>query len=185
MRRVSVVGGSCSGKTTFGRSLAEILGVPFVELDALNWQANWTMTEVGAFQDEIRRATAGDGWVVDGNYGGRGARDIVWPRADTVVWLDVPLLTTLRRMWTRTNERIRRKQALWGGNQETIRGTFFSRDSLFVWALTTHRRRRRILEQAMRRPDNAHLTFHRLRSPRDAERWLDAQRAASSARIHP
>ena len=183
MRRVSVVGGSCSGKTAFARTLAESLGVPFVELDALNWEANWTMVDVAMFQDRIRDATAGESWVVDGNYGGRGARDIVWPRADTVVWLDLPLLVTLVRMWRRTTDRIRRKERLWGGNQETIRNTFFSRDSLFVWALTTHRRRRRNLAELMARPAYAHITFHRLRSGSAAERWLAAERARTRARI--
>ena len=185
MKRVSVVGDSCSGKTTFSRSLAQLLGVPFVELDALNWRANWTMTDVASFQESTRDATSGDGWVVDGNYGGRGARDIVWPRADTVVWLDLPLLLTLRRMWARTNDRIRRGERLWGGNQETIRNTFFSRDSLFVWAVTTHRRRRRGYEALMRRPENAHLTFHRLRSPQQVDAFLAAQRDAAPARIQP
>src|SRR2546428_708395 len=183
MRRVSVVGGSCSGKTTFGRRLAEILGVPFVELDALNWEANWTMADVATFQQRIRAATAGEAWVVDGNYGGRGARDIVWPKADTVVWLDLPLLTTLVRMWQRTTDRIRRREKLWGGNQETIRNTFFSRESLFVWALTTHRRRRRNFAALMARPEFAHIEFHRLRSGAEAERWLEAGRARAAQRI--
>jgi adenylate kinase family enzyme len=183
MRRVSVVGGSCSGKTTFARALAEVLDVPFVELDALNWEANWSMVDVATFQERIRDATAGEAWVVDGNYGGRGARDIVWPRADTVVWLDLPLLVTLVRMWRRTTDRIRRREALWGGNQETIRNTFFSRESLFVWALTTHRRRRRNLAQLMTRQDYAHLRFHRLRSGEAAERWLAAERSRTAERI--
>lgn len=176
MRRVCVVGGSCTGKTTFARALAEILCVPFVELDALNWEANWTMCDVETFQERIRAATAGEDWVVDGNYGGRGARDIVWAKADTVVWLDLPLVVTLVRMWHRTTGRIARKERLWGGNQETIRNTFFSRESLFVWALKTHRRRRRIFRELMTAPRFAHLTFHRLRSTSEAERWLDAQR---------
>jgi adenylate kinase family enzyme len=183
MRRVSVVGGSCSGKTTFGRALAQIIAVPFVELDALNWQANWTMTDLETFKERVSAATAGDAWVADGNYGGRGARDIVWPRADTVVWLDVPLLVTLARMWQRTTARIRRQEKLWGGNQETIRNTFFSRESLFVWALTTHRRRRRNLARLMTLPEYGHITFHQLRSGAEADRWLEAQRQAARARI--
>ena len=183
MRRVSVVGGSCSGKTTFARDLAKILDVPFVELDALNWEANWTMIDVATFQQRIRDATAGDAWLVDGNYGGRGARDIVWPKADTVVWLDLPLLVTLVRMWKRTTGRIRTREALWRGNQESIRGTFFSRQSLFVWALTTHRRRRRGFGQLMTRPEYAHIRFHRLRSGAEATRWLETERARAAARI--
>jgi adenylate kinase family enzyme len=180
MRRVSVVGGSCSGKTTFARDLAEILGVPCVELDALNWQANWTMTDLETFKADVRKATAGDGWVVDGNYGGRGARDIVWAAADTVVWLDLSLPLTLLRMWRRTTERIRRRELLWGGNQETIRNTFLSRESLFVWAVRSHWRRRRIFSAAIARHDRAHISFHRLRSPAEVRRWLDAQRASAA-----
>jgi adenylate kinase family enzyme len=178
-----VVGGSCSGKTTFSRDLAQVLSVPFIELDALNWQANWTMADVKTFQDEVRKATAGDAWVVDGNYGGRGARDIVWARADTVVWLDLPLLVTLVRMWHLTTDRIRRQEPLWGGNRETIRNTFFSRESLFMWALKTHWRRRRTLTEVMKRRDLAHLTFYRLRSSAEVARWLAAQRDPIATRM--
>lgn len=181
MRRVSVVGGSCSGKTTFARELAGILDVRFFELDALNWQPDWKMTDLEVFQQSVRAAASGEGWVVDGNYGGRGARDIVWSRADTVVWLDLSLPLTLVRMWRRTTGRIRRQEPLWGGNRETIRNTFLSRESLFVWAVKTHSRRRRMLAVAMRRGDQSHLRFHRLRSPAEVARWLDAQRAAGAA----
>jgi cytidylate kinase len=33
--RIHVTGNSCSGKSTLGERLAEALGVPFIELDAL------------------------------------------------------------------------------------------------------------------------------------------------------
>jgi adenylate kinase family enzyme len=39
--RITVVGTSGSGKTTLARELSTKLGVPFVEIDALNWQAGW------------------------------------------------------------------------------------------------------------------------------------------------
>ena len=68
MRRVSVVGSTCSGKTTFARELAAVLGVPAVELDALNWGANWTMVDEPLFRQRVDQATSGDAWVVDGNY---------------------------------------------------------------------------------------------------------------------
>jgi hypothetical protein len=120
--------------------------------------------------------------VVDGNYGGRGAQEIVWRRADTLVWLDPPLPVILARLWRRTVGRIRSGEELWGGNRESFRNTFLSRDSLFVWALKTYRRRRRLYPGLLARPEHAHLVVHHFTRAADAERWLEAQRAPAAAR---
>lgn len=185
MRRVSVVGSTGSGKTTFGRRLAGILGVGFVELDALNWEANWTMAPEDTFRARIDAATRTDAWVVDGNYGGRGAREIVWGRADTVVWLDFPLSVIMTRLTRRNIARIRTGEELWPGtgNRQTARNAFFSLDSLYVWALKTHFRRKRQMPELLARPEYAHLALHHLRKPIDADRWLEAQRARDPRRI--
>jgi hypothetical protein len=92
----------------------------------------------------------------------------VLERADLVVWLDPPLSTILRRLWTRTLDRIRKGDELWGGNRETWRGAFLSRNSLFVWALKTHRGRRRRYAERL-----ARYEMVRLRSAREAEAWLE------------
>jgi len=183
VRRVSVVGSTGSGKTTFARALASILGVPRVELDALNWGLNWTPVDDATFRQQVDAATSGDAWVVDGNYGGRGARDIIWPRADTVVWLDPPLAVSLVRLWRRSVGRIRSHEELWSGNRETFRNTFLSRDSLFLWALKSYGRRKRIYRDLLARPENAHLDVHRFTRAADADRWLDAQREQTGSRI--
>ena len=62
---------------------------------------------------------AGDGWVVDGNYS--AVRDLVWDRADTVVWLDLPRLVVVRRITTRSIRRVVRREELWNGNRERWR----------------------------------------------------------------
>jgi len=66
-RRISVVGSTGSGKTTFGRELARRLGIPFVELDALAWGPNWTLVQEELFKERVGRAVEGDAWVIDGN----------------------------------------------------------------------------------------------------------------------
>lgn len=149
--------------------------MPHIELDALNWGSNWTPVDEALFRRQVDAATSGDAWVVDGNYGGRGARGIIWPRADTVVWLDPPLTVILARLWRRSVGRIRSGEEIWGGNRETFRNTFLSRDSLFVWALKTHRRRKRLYPEQLAKPEYAHLEAHRFTRASDAERWLAAQ----------
>ena len=103
---------------------------------------------------------------MDGSYHGK-LGDSVLDRADFVVWLDLPFRTVARRIWVRTMRRIRTREELWAGNRETWRDAFFSRDSLFVWIVTTHRsRRRRYLERLGR------YEFVQLRSQREIEAWL-------------
>ena len=165
-RKIAVMGGSCSGKTTFSRRLAEKLDVPHVELDALHHGPNWAEPTVEDFRARVGQAIAGDGWVVDGSYGGK-LGDMVIAQADLVVWLDLPLRTVLPRLWRRTLHRIRNDVELWNGNRETWRDAFLSRHSLFIWVVTTHRRRRRTLPVELE-PFEA----VRLRSPEEVEAWL-------------
>jgi hypothetical protein len=112
--------------------------------------------------------------VIDGNYSGRGARDLVWQRADTVIWLDPPLAVIFARLFERAVRRIRSREEIWPGtgNRETWRNQFLSRETLFWWALKTYRRRRRELPLVLARPEHAHLVVHRFRRTREAATWL-------------
>ena len=169
MRRVNVVGTSCSGKTTLARALAERLAVPHVELDALFWGPGWQEVPKAVFRERLRSALAGDAWVADGGYASH--RDITWQRVDTVVWLDYPLSTVLVRWARRTARRIRSQEEFWPGtgNRESLRNAF-RRDGLLWWILTTHRgRRERTLRQLATIPA---VRLVRLGSPAEAEAWL-------------
>ena len=169
-RRVNVVGTSASGKTTFARTLAERLRVPHVELDALHWQPNWTEAPTDVLRQRVGDAVAGSEWVVDGNYS--AVRDLVWDRAEAVVWLDFRLPTILWRYATRTRRRIRTREELWPGtgNRETLWNSLLKRDSLLWWILGTYRRRRRDYPRLLAaRPE---LTAIHLRSAREADQWL-------------
>jgi adenylate kinase family enzyme len=164
--RIAVVGGSGSGKSTVARRLADRNDVAYVELDALHWGPDWTPCPDDEFRARVEDAISGDGWVVDGNYYGK-VGDLVLERADFVVWLDLPLRVTFPRLWTRTRRRRREGTVLWGGNRENWREALFSRESLFVYALRTHRGRRRRYEQRLSRYEVV-----RLRSPEEVESWL-------------
>ena len=87
LSRVVVIGTSGAGKTTFARELSSILGCPHVELDALYWGANWTEVADDVFRERVQAATAGNRWVVDGDYA--RATDLVWPKLTAVIWLNL------------------------------------------------------------------------------------------------
>jgi adenylate kinase family enzyme len=166
VRRVAVIGNSGSGKTTLSRLLAQRLAVPHVELDALFHGPGWTEPPPDVFRRRVEEAIAGDGWVVDGNYQGK-IGDLVLSRADTIVWLDLPLRVALRRLWGRTRRRIRTREQLWGANRESWRGAFWGGESLFVWTIRHHRRRRRVWPGRL-----AGRNVVRLRSAAEVDAWL-------------
>jgi adenylate kinase family enzyme len=169
-RRVNVVGDSSSGKTTFARTLAARMDVPHVELDALHWEPHWTEATPDVMRRRTADAIAGDGWVVDGNYS--VVRDLVWARAELVVWLDFPLRTVLWRFARRTRRRVRSREELWPGtgNREHYRHTLLGRDSLLWWILSNYHRRRRDYPSLL--AENPHLTVVRLRSAAEADAWM-------------
>ncbi|WP_324668907.1 AAA family ATPase [Geochorda subterranea] len=176
-RRILVVGTSGSGKTTTARRLARALGYVHVELDALHWGPDWTPAPDAVFRHRVHEATSGRCWVVDGNF--TRVRDIVWPVADTVVWLDYPLPVILGRLLRRTARRVFLRERLWSGNRESL-WRLFTADSIILWALKTYRRRRREYAELLARPEYQHLRAIRLRSPTQAEAWLQAVAAVAS-----
>ncbi|HKP61807.1 MAG TPA: hypothetical protein VJV78_33985 [Polyangiales bacterium] len=169
LQRVNVVGVSGSGKSSFSRRLAALLDAPYLEMDALFWDPNWTEPPDEVFFERVRNAVGAERWVLDGNYS--RTQSIKWPRTTSVIWLDYTLPIALRRVITRTLARVATGRELWAGNRESWR-TLFSRKSIVLWTLTTHARKRRDYTQAMSDPDWAQLRFIRLRTPAEAERFL-------------
>lgn len=170
MRRITVLGTPGAGKTTLAQQLAAALQYPFVELDALFWGPNWTPETPERFRDKVTRALAGECWTVGGNYS--VARDIIWGRSDTLIWLDYPLPLTLWRLYRRTMKRILTREELWSGNRETWQGAFFDKDSLFLFAIKSHAKRRRDFPRELAQPEYAHLYTLRFRRPSETQQWL-------------
>ena len=171
MTRIIIVGTSGSGKSVLGEQVAQRLGVPFLELDAYFWLPGWVQVSDEVFRQKVADAVAADNWVAGGNYS--RARDLIWGRSDTLVWLDYPLRLTLWRLFRRTVRRITTQEDLWHtGNHETWGKQFFSRDSLFLWAVKSHKRHSLEYPKLLQQADYAHLKVYRFYKPLEAENWL-------------
>jgi adenylate kinase family enzyme len=172
VRRVSVVGNSGSGKTTVAIGIAGALAVPHLELDAVFHQPNWEPLERDLFRARVAEFIASDGWVVDGNYS--AVRDLVWQRADTVVWMDLPRRQIMRQLGARTLRRMVLRTELWNGNTESWRYLFRldPERSILRWAWTQHAKYVDRYGAARDDPANRHLTFVRLRSRAEAAQFL-------------
>jgi adenylate kinase family enzyme len=169
------MGGSSVGKTTVSRRLAEKLGLPHIELDALHHEAGWQEAPAEILRARVLAAFDASplGWVVDGNYRSK-LGSLVLERADTVVHLDPPLLPTFGRALRRTITRTVTRVELWNGNREQIR-FLFTRYWMPWWVLRTHRHYSREIPQRV--AAHPHLAVVRLRSDDEVEEWLQSIQA--------
>ncbi|MDQ3749682.1 MAG: AAA family ATPase [Acidobacteriota bacterium] len=170
LKRVSVVGTSCSGKTTFAKNLARILNVEHVELDAINWLPNWVERPKDEFLSMVEKAAANDAWVFDGNY--TRTREIVWRRATTIVWLNYSFPRTFYRALNRTTHRVFTGERIYSGNRETFSKAFLSRDSILLWVLTTYHEKRRRYLKLLREDKLSEKEIFIFRHPSQAEEFL-------------
>jgi len=171
--RILVLGRTGSGKTTLARELAAALGVPHVELDALYFGPDLSTVPLPVLRERTAAAIAGERWVTDGNK--RAVRDLVWPRADTVIWLDYPLSVSLWRLARRARTRTStvRAEAARTGRSGGVPRQLLAAAKGVLTALESHRGQRREYPRLFAQPENRHLAVARLRSPRAARLWLE------------
>lgn len=171
LARIHVVGTSGTGKSVLAARLSAMLGAPLVELDDLHWLPGWRERARDEFRARLAAIVATETWVIAGNYESRG-QDLTFPRATAVIWLDYGLPLTFLRALRRTVRRWVRGEECCNGNRESIARALFRRDSILLWVLQTHGRRRRQYPARFALPENAHLRKLVFKSPRELEAWL-------------
>jgi adenylate kinase family enzyme len=167
VKRVCLVASaSGNGKTTVGRELAERLGVPFVELDALHHGPNWTEATPDELRAKVAPVVETEAWVIDGAYRNK-LGDLVLEHADLVVWLDLPMRVWLPRLLRRTVRRVARREELWNGNRETLRDQLTPSTSVVYHAVREYRGRRRVYAAEL-----ARFPLLRVRTTREVDELL-------------
>ncbi len=172
MRRVSVVGCPGSGKSTFGATLARCLDLPYVELDGLFHRPNWGKPEPAEFAAQVADEVEQPAWVIDGNFS--ATLDLVWSKADTIVWLDLSFFRIMGRVICRTVSRVTHHTELWSGNHESWRSLvpFGPQQSIIAWAYTRYPIYKKRYSAAPNDPRWAQIEFVRLRTPGAVDRYL-------------
>lgn len=172
-KRIVVVGVTSSGKSTLAETLAKRFDMNFIELDALHWEPGWQEAGPEVFRSRVENAIKAEKWAIAGNY--REVRNITWPQAEAVIWLDYPFLIILAQLTRRTFRRWWKHELLWGTNYESLRTHFkiWSEESLFHWLFRTYWRRKREYTILLSQSENQHLKVIRLRHPRETVKWLN------------
>ncbi len=158
MKRVMIVGGPGSGKSTLARWLGAQTGLPVHHMDHIHHLPNWEprpMTEKHAMAHAVE---AQEAWVFEG--GMSSTYDTRAARADTLIWLDLPVglrfWRVVKRLWQSYGQR---RPDMAEGCVETVGAHTWE---FFVWIFQTRvSQRNRIARMVAEHP---HLTVHHLRS---------------------
>jgi len=170
LKRVVVVGTSCSGKTTLAKNLAQALGVKHIELDSIHWLPDWVERPKEEFRNLVEKEVAADLWILDGNYS--KTRDIVWKRATAIIWLNYSFPLVALRAFRRTTHRILTQENLYSQNRETFKQSFLSKDSILLWVLTTFHRRRRDYPPLLEEISSSEIKVIVFQNPKKTKEFL-------------
>ena len=88
MEKVIIIGCPGSGKSTFGRKLERITGLPLYHLDMMFWNEDRTTVPKELFIERLQETMSNSKWIIDGNYG--GSMEMRIKECDTVFFLDYP-----------------------------------------------------------------------------------------------
>lgn len=86
MEKVIIVGCPGSGKSTFGRKLEGVTGLPLFHLDMMYWNEDRTTVPKEVFTKRLKSAMSNSNWIIDGNYS--SSMEMRIKECDTVFFLD-------------------------------------------------------------------------------------------------
>ena len=127
MKRVIIVGPGASGKSTLAARLAEMTGLPVIELDKLFWRPGLAPPPREEWAAIQRQLAGQESWIMDGDLGPYDVLSIRLQAADAIVFLD---FSPFRCAW----RAIRRSP---------------ERADFWKWLLLYRRRSRPVLRQAI------------------------------------
>jgi adenylate kinase family enzyme len=134
----------------------------------------WNSTSDDEFTRIVGEFAAQPRWVVDGNYTSHGIPTVLWPRADTFVWTDLPRPVVMTRVIRRTLKRMITRERLWNGLREPLSNLYKLDpwENIIVWTWTRFEGTRDKFEEAMRDGSWAHATVHRLRTRKEVANFV-------------
>ncbi|HEY8238545.1 MAG TPA: hypothetical protein VIF63_03840 [Candidatus Limnocylindrales bacterium] len=167
-----MIGSGGAGKSTFARDLGARTGLPVIHLDGLFWGPNWQPMPKPEWIELERRLIADERWIMDGNYG--STQDLRFPRADTVVFLDLPRLVCIWSVVRRWSTYRRHGRPDMPQNHDKLELTFLR----WIWTYPNEKRPE-VLARLEKLP--ATTTVVRLRSRREIREYLAGVAPAGEA----
>ena len=94
VKRISIIGGSGTGKTTLSNNLGEALNLPVYHIDAIHHLKDWQIRDKDERDKIILEKVSEEKWIIDGTY--RSTLDERLKRSDLIIYLDYSTLSAVK-----------------------------------------------------------------------------------------
>jgi len=172
MKRVAVFGNAGGGKSTLARRLAELTRLPLYPIDMIQFRVDAAKIAHEVPHDEYLKVHADlirrDAWIIDGF----GCVASAWERfaaADTLIYVDLPLVTHYRWVTKRLIKGLFRNPEGWPENSPMWESTISSYRVLPLCHRHLTPKYRQLVADAA-----ASKRVHHLRSPAQMRSFLEA-----------
>ena len=161
VNRVSVIGGSGTGKTTLATSLSLELSLPIYHLDGLNFFPHWKERSKEERDKLILKKVKEDKWIIEGTY--RSTLEQRLKESDLVIYLDYSTFAQIKGI-------LNRYLKIGGQERKEIPGCREHLDIKFLfWVLCWRKNKRTdILKYIQKVDQNKLLIF---KSRRQLNKW--------------
>ncbi|WP_027859849.1 P-loop NTPase family protein [Marinobacterium jannaschii] len=125
MKRVAVFGKPGNGKSTLSKRLASATGIPLHPLDSIVYKKNGEQVDRKIYDEEHEKLLSSERWIIDGF----GPVDSFYKRlesADTLIYIDLPYLTSYWLVTKRLLKGLVVKPEGWPDGSSVIKGTLQS-----------------------------------------------------------
>jgi adenylate kinase family enzyme len=171
LQKVNIIGTSGSGKSYFARTLASVLQIEYIEMDHLYWLDDWIGKSDEVFFDTLDKTLSQNSWILDGNYA--RTESIKWKEVETVIWLHYPFHFVFWRIFKRSIYRIISRKSMWNtNNKESLKLSFFDKESIIWWMITTYYPNRKRNYAAMNNSKHSHIQFLELKSQKETDSFI-------------
>ena len=86
VKRISVIGGSGTGKTILACNLGKVLELEVFHIDSVNYQKNWQLVDKSYRDQLILKKIKEDSWIIDGTYFSTLRKRL--KNSDLIIYLD-------------------------------------------------------------------------------------------------
>lgn len=125
MRKIAVFGKPGSGKSTLSKALASATGIPLHQLDSIVYKRNGELVDRQTYDEAHETILSSDSWIIDG-FGPMDSFNQRLNAADTLVYIDLPYLTSYWFVTKRLLKGLIEKPEGWPDGSSVLKGTLES-----------------------------------------------------------